>query len=162
MRIIVWATLSLICLWFALRLFFAHLPFVGGGSIPYDSYTPLGALPMLYSTLVLFLVYVLFLWRRAHSATWFFCVIASFLPVLLSAWPSWYDLRSAENDELHAWEGSDVWGHIQAAKTNWVLGCIFTGLLLNMCVFGFLARRRSNQALEPTAGRRTEKLKDEL
>jgi hypothetical protein len=142
MRVTLWIVISVVAAWAALVLFLTHLPHIGGGSIPYEEYWPEGTPIVLSCSAALFATYGVFLWRRAHPNTWFVSAIASFLPLILSALPSWNDLRRAQQQELHPFEGSDVFGHIEVAKTSWLLGCILTAILLNMCVFGYFARRR--------------------
>jgi hypothetical protein len=81
LRTTIWVVFTAAALWVAFDFFFKHLPYVGGGSVSYDTYTPPGAAWMFSATGILFVFGVVFLIRRAGPALWLLYTAASVLPL---------------------------------------------------------------------------------
>ena len=157
MRIAIWAIASVIALLLVLAFVLANPPPVGGGSLPYETYTPPGGDILFWVGFSLVAVGIVLVIVRAPKTVWFIYAAASALPLLLSAWPASYDFWYARDDSIHPWEGSDVGGHIAAGNMSLLIGLIFTVMLLNVGAVGYIRRRskgltkRSSQPLHPAA-----------
>jgi len=141
MRVAIWATTSVIALLAALWSVLSNPPAVGGGSLPYTSYTPPGGDILFCVGLLLVIVGIVLVIVRAPKRMWIVYAVTSALPLLLSFWPASYDFRAAHDDSVHPWEGSDVGGHIAAGNMNLMIGLIFTVMLVNVSVVGYRRRR---------------------
>jgi len=141
MRVAVWATTSVIALLAALWFVLSNTPSVGGGSVPYETFTPRGGDILFCIGLLLVIVGIVLVIVRAQQKVWIIYAAASALPLLLSAWPASYDFCAAYDDSVHAWEGSDVGGHLAAGNMSLLIGLIFTLMLANISVVGYRRRR---------------------
>lgn len=154
MRVTIWAIASLISMLAAVGFVLSNPPQVGGGSMPYDTYTPPGGNLLLWGGLSLVVLGITLVIARVPKKLWFIYVFASVLPLLWSIRPAYYDFWNAHDDSMHPWIGSDVAGHIAAGIMSLMIGLIFTAMLINVSVAGYRRRRRSketNQASQQIA-----------
>jgi len=155
MRVAIWATISVLALLAALGFVLANPPPVGGGSLPYVTYTPPGGDLLLWGGLSLVGIGIVLAIVRAAKQVWFIYAVVSLFPLLWSICPASHDFWYAHDDSVHPWEGSDVGGHIAAGKFSLLIGLIFTVMLLNVSVVGYRRRRSkglTSRSSEPPTG----------
>jgi hypothetical protein len=107
--------------------------------------------PMLLISLVLFVVYSTFVFRRASKTFWFVALAVSCLPAIAALWPAVDELRS--NLYLGLDAANDFPYLFSTAIRIYTVSLLLSLMLAFLTAYGYFARTRPNQAMQLTAGR---------